>query len=287
MLGRATVGLFFLLLLWGNLVAGMHAGMACPDWPLCHGQFIPPLRLDVWMEFLHRVLAAVAAVLLFFLARQRLSSYQGWRRAIPLAALGLIVIEILVGGVVVLLDLPVQLTTVHFMIGLAIFLLVVYMASCDGKTRPALFSLSGYAGLLFCVTFIIFSQASLGAYLRHSAAGLACPDFPTCRGELFPALWDGPTAINITHRLLGIGTFGTTALLYLASLLDQRLKQRQTQLLALVLLVALQIAVGAAVVTSGLSYPVTSLHLALTLGIVAFTLRIWLLQMAETSVVRE
>jgi heme A synthase len=44
MLGRVTVGLLFLLLVWGNLVAGLKAGLACPDWPLCHGKVLPPWR---------------------------------------------------------------------------------------------------------------------------------------------------------------------------------------------------------------------------------------------------
>ena len=26
----------------GSYVRGMGAGLACPDWPLCHGRFIPP-----------------------------------------------------------------------------------------------------------------------------------------------------------------------------------------------------------------------------------------------------
>lgn len=51
----------------------------------------------------------------------------------------------------------------------------------------------------------------------------------------------------------------------------------------LVFLVARQIGVGAATVKSGLSYPVTSLHLALTLGIIGFSLRLWPLQIAEPS----
>jgi len=283
MLGRVTAGLFFILLIWGNLVAGMRAGMACPDWPLCQGTYLPPLRVDVWMEFLHRVLAALAAVMLVLLARQRLRSYQGFLKGIPLTALGLIVLEILLGGVVVIMGLPVQITTVHFMIGLAVFLLVLYMAVCDGETTPALASLTGYAGTAFCLLLLFFSQASLGAYLRHSAAGLACPDFPTCQGHLIPVLWDTPTTTNFSHRLLGLGAFCTTLLLYLVSLLDQRLKGRQGALLALVGLVALQIGVGAAVVKSGLSYPVTSLHLALTLGIIGVSLRIWLRQMREAA----
>ncbi|HBG05822.1 MAG: hypothetical protein A2075_03320 [Geobacteraceae bacterium GWC2_58_44] len=283
MLGRITAGLFFVLLIWGNLVAGMEAGLACPDWPLCQGKFLPPLRVDIWMEFLHRVLAALAAISLLLLARRRMAHYRGLQRAIPVAALALVAVEIGIGGAVVLLGLPVQLTTVHFMIGLALFLLVLYMASCDETTGPAQLSLTGYAGPLFCVMLLVFSQASLGAYLRHSGSGLACPDFPACRGEIIPALWDTPTTTNFTHRLLAMGTLCTTILLYLASLLDKRLKKRHSELFSLACLVALQIGIGAAVVKSGLSYPITSLHLALTLAIIGLTLRIWLLQMGEPS----
>lgn len=275
MLGAVTAGLFFALLIWGNLVAGMHAGMACPDWPLCRGEVLPPLRLDVWMEFLHRVLAALATLLLVFLARRRLGAYRGAQRAIPLIALALVAIEIGLGAVVVLLELPVQPTTVHFMIALALFLLVLYMATNDGTSTAAL-SFSGYAAALFCITFLVFSQASLGAYLRHSAAGLACPDFPTCRGELIPSYWDLPTVTNVSHRLLGLGTLGSVLLLYLASLVDRRLRERRSHFFALAVLVAVQVCVGIATVKSGLSYPITSLHLALTLGIIGFSLRLWL-----------
>jgi heme a synthase len=283
MLGYLTAGLFFILLIWGNLVAGMHAGMACPDWPLCQGSVIPPMQLDVWMEFLHRVLAALATIFLLFLARQRIASYRGGRKAIPLAAVALVALEIVIGGLVVLLELPVQPTTLHFIIALTVFLLVLYMAYCDGTTRLPVFAINGYAGLLFSIMLLIFSQASLGAYLRHSAAGLACPDFPTCRGSLIPDIWDTPTIIHISHRLLALGTLGSAALLYLASRLDQRLGAHRNDLLTLLLLIVLQIVVGIATVLSGLSYPITSIHLALTLGIIGYTLRLWLLQVAEAE----
>jgi len=276
MLGRITAGLFFVLLLWGNLVAGMKAGMACPDWPLCQGRLLPPMQVDVWMEFTHRLLAALATLCLILLARQRLKSYPGFNKAIPVAALGLIATEILIGGIVVLLELPVQLTTLHFMTALSIYLLVLYMTACDGETEPVVFSVRGYAGIFFSLVLVVFSQASLGAYLRHSAAGLACPDFPTCQGHWLPVVWSWGVLINYSHRVLALALFLTALLVYCASLLDRRLQKWRTDCLMLTSILGLQIALGFMVVRSGLLYSVTALHLAVALAAVWFTLRICL-----------
>jgi len=288
MLGRITAGLFFLLLIWGNLVAGMHAGvhsgMACPDWPLCQGKVLPPAHVDVWMEFMHRMIAGVATISLLLVARKRLKVYKGMKKAVPIVSIGLICVEIVLGALVVLLGLPVQLTTVHFMVALAVFLLVLYMTASDGEKVTGLLSFGGYALPLFFLLLLVFSQASLGAYLRHSAAALACPGFPVCRGELFPDLMDPATTANLSHRLLGLGIFGSAVMLYLASTLDIRLKGRHRQLLTLSLLVVAQIAVGVAVVKTRLSSPITSVHLALTLAIIGLSLRLWLLQTGQLGV---
>jgi heme A synthase len=275
MLGRITVALFFLLLIWGNLVAGLKAGLACPDWPLCHGTVLPPFRLDIWMEYTHRLIAALATVFLLLLSWKRFSSYQGLAKAVPLAAVALIGTEILLGGAVVLLELPVQLTTVHFMTGLTVMLLAFYMASFDGDETPARFSLQGRAGLFFGMGLVVFSQSALGAYVRHANAGQACTDFPTCRGSWFPSNMSGTLMAHFSHRLAAVLIFVTIGMLCVAAFLDPGFFRYRKMLLGLLCLCLGQIAVGALVVLSGLYYLATGLHLLVALSLLVFFFHLW------------
>ena len=275
MLGRVTVGLLFLLLVWGNLVAGLKAGLACPDWPLCHGKILPPFRWDIYMEFGHRVIAAVASVFLVALAAGRYKRYGGAARAVPVLALLLLLAEIGMGGAVVLLETPVQLTTVHFMTGVLVFLLAFYMMTFDGERDRPVFSFRGPAALFLSVLALVYSQSALGAYVRHLDAGLACPDFPTCLGKWIPALLSGPVLAHYTHRTLGFLVLLTAVTLYLFVRRDPRQRGNRHLALAFLVLVAVQIGVGALVVLSKLYFLATALHLAVALGLLSILGHLW------------
>jgi heme A synthase len=275
MLGRITVALFFLLLVWGNLVAGMKAGLACPDWPLCHDRILPPFRLDIWMEFGHRIIAAVATLFLLVLSWRRFTTYQGMAKAVPLAAVAIVAGEILLGGAVVMLELPVQLTTIHFMTGLTVFLLACYMAGFDGVETPARFSLRGHGGLFFGMGAVIFSQAALGAYVRHAGAGLACRDFPTCGGSWFPSPLTGGLLVHFSHRLAAMLIVLTIGIFCVAAFLDPGFARYRKTLIALLAIGFAQLAAGAFVVLSGLYFPATAIHLAVALGMLLLMFHLW------------
>jgi cytochrome c oxidase assembly protein subunit 15 len=275
MLGRATVGLLFLLLVWGNLVAGLKAGLACPDWPLCHGRVLPPLRWDIYMEFLHRVIAGVASLFLVALSLRRSRRYEGAAKLVPVLALLLLLAEILMGGAVVLLETPVQLTTVHFMAGLLVFLLAFYMMTFDGEVHRASFPLRGSAALFLCLAALVYSQAALGAYVRHLGAGLACPDFPTCLGRWVPPLVSGPVIAHYSHRVVAVLILLTAISLHLFVRKDPRQRRNRGLALSFLLLSVVQLAVGATVVLTKLHFAAAALHLTVALGMLMVLGHLW------------
>ena len=275
MLGRVTVGLLFLLLVWGNLVAGLKAGLACPDWPLCHGKVLPPFRWDIYMEFGHRVIAAFASIFLLALAARRYGKYEGAARAVPVAAILLLLTEIGMGGAVVLFETPVRLTTVHFMLGLLVFLLAFFMMVFDGERERPSFASRGPAALFLSVAALVYMQSALGAYVRHLEAGLACPDFPTCLGAWIPPLLAGPVLAHFSHRTLGYLVLLTAGMVYLFVRRDPRQRGNRPLAFALLVLVAAQIGVGALVVLSGLHYLAAALHLTVALGMLSILAHLW------------
>jgi cytochrome c oxidase assembly protein subunit 15 len=275
MLGRVTVGLLFLLLVWGNMVAGLKAGLACPDWPLCHGKVLPPFRWDIYMEFLHRVIAAVASVSLLALSVQRYRTYRGGARFVPVLVLLLLALEIGMGGAVVLLETPVQLTTVHFMTGLLVFLLAFYMMTFDGVAVPASFAFRGTSALFLSLLALVYFQAALGAYVRHLEAGLACPDFPTCLGRWLPSFSGTGVLAHFSHRVMGYLILLTAVAIYLSVRRDPRQRENRGLAAVFLFLVAAQIGVGVLVVLSRLEFLAAALHLAVALGILSVIGHLW------------
>jgi len=284
MIGKIALVLLFILLIWGNLVAGLKAGLACPDWPLCYGQVIPPFRWDIYTEFMHRVIGGVTSIFILIFSYQKFRSYSGTSKFTPVIVVLLLLMQIVLGGIVVLLELPVDLTTVHFANAIVIFALILYMFYFDGTDRKPVFSISGYKGIFFFLGILIFLQAVLGAYVRHSSSGLACPDFPTCLGYWIPPQLSGIILNHFIHRSLAYIITIIVAILLIASYTSTALSKYRLELFLLVGFIILQILLGAGVVLTKLHFAVTALHLFVALLIFSTALYAWFRGMRESSV---
>jgi cytochrome c oxidase assembly protein subunit 15 len=279
MIGKIALFFLFLLLIWGNLVAGLKAGLACPDWPLCHGKVLPPFRWDIYMEFMHRVIGGVTSVFIILLTYQRVRSYIGWVKLIPALVVFLLLGQIVLGGIVVLLELPVDLTTFHFANAIVIYSLVLYMVFFDGTEHMPTFNVAGYKGIFFFFGILIFIQAVLGAYVRHSDSGLACPDFPTCLGYWIPPNLSGIILNHYVHRTIAYLISLIAIFLLVLTYIKKTFEPYRRPLAIILGLIVVQVLIGVAVIHLKLHFALTALHLSVALLILSVVLYTWFLGM--------
>lgn len=233
------------------------------------------------MEFMHRIIGGVTSLFLVILSYQRFRAYRGYVKLVPVIILLLLLAQIVLGGIVVLLELPVDLTTYHFANAIVIFALTLYISFYDGNKRKPLFSIGGYKGLFFFLGLLVFVQAVLGAYVRHSGSGLACPDFPTCLGYWIPPELSGIILNHFVHRVIAYIITITVLVLLLSSYMAKGLQMFRKELLVLICLIFLQIALGVGVVQTRLNFAVTALHLSIALLIFSLVLYTWFRGMDE------
>ena len=65
-LGNHTVLALITLIVIGGATRVMEAGLACPDWPLCYGSFLPlkHMNIRVFLEWFHRLDAFILGILI-------------------------------------------------------------------------------------------------------------------------------------------------------------------------------------------------------------------------------
>ena len=152
---------------------------------------------------------------------------------------------------------------------------------------------SAYRALVFAATALAFVVIVAGAYVRLNDAGLGCPDWPGCYGEISPAHAKerisqavkaqggehGPVSTGKAWREMGhrylAGALGILILVMAIAAWRARASRVDALLpSALVVLVALQAALGMWTVTLLLKPVIVTLHLLG--GMATFALLAWL-----------
>lgn len=194
------------------------------------------------IEYFHRLLASVVGILTLVVCiqiwrngnlRQRFGKKCVW-------LLGLLILQIALGGITVQTELHPHIVATHLGMALLFLGLLFFMLlelHRGGQRLP-------WRIWPHWRIAVIFAQIILGGLVAASEAGLACPDFPTCQGAWLPTL-QGNVALHFSHRVLAFIILGMATYLALT-------KWRNPLVKVIFSLVALQVLLGIGNVLLGL-----------------------------------
>ncbi|MCY4615818.1 MAG: COX15/CtaA family protein [Chloroflexi bacterium] len=271
-LAVTTVGVTLVLIAIGAVVRTTGSGLGCPDWPLCHGQLLPPAERTAIIEYTHRTAAAIVGLFIVATAAVALLRHRGDTvvRNLAIAAVVLLVVQAWLGKETVERELPPEIVTLH--LGTALTLLAVLSVltvfAFYGEQRRRIESRerASFVRLATITAAILLVILLGGSYVVGSDSTTACTTWPGCLQAPVPFV-DGVLEQHIhwAHRLstlVGLGAVGFVALS--ATELRGPLADRiQAASMVLLGLYGLQMLVGAANIWTTFSDVVRASHLAL------------------------
>jgi len=274
----------------GAWVRLTDAGLGCPDWPGCYGHVHPaqvaavdagrayasrPFEYQKAMhEMVHRYIAGALGLVILGLA-----IYSVWNRrdpaqprVLPLVLVGVVGLQAALGAFTVTMLLKPLIVTLHLVGGLSTMSLLWWLSLTPTRrdVKAAERPVRRLALLAFAA---LAAQILLGGWTSTNYAAVACPDFPTCQGTLWPrtdfgnafVLSPGPgvdyaggvleqparTAIHVLHRAGALVAGSMLLLLALGAF--RRAQNGGVRLAALILAgaVALQWLIGMNLVWQG------------------------------------
>ena len=241
-LALAGAILAFGVVVLGAWVRLSAAGLGCPDWPGCYGQLTvvqaarnvdaineafphrPFEYHKAIKEMVHRYFASTLGLVILALAAFAIANRRDPDQpvALPVALVGLVIFQGLLGMWTVTLLLKPLIVVLHLLGGLATLSLLAWLAiDPERRSRPP--QESGIRRLALLGLIVLGLQIALGGWTSSNYAALACPDFPTCQNVAGPdmdmkdafVLWRGlgidyeggvlnhpaRVAIHFVHRL--------------------------------------------------------------------------------------
>jgi heme o synthase len=196
-----SLALTFLVVVWGGIVRVTGSGLGCPDWPLCHGQFLPSLDPATRIEWTHRFLAIASGLAVAAMVVWTLVAYRADRRALWLAVAAAVLypLQAVLGGITVILELSPEWVTLHLAnaeLLLATLTVLAVVVRWPAAT-PERFGAWTWLALAAAIgTFVLMLT---GAYVRGANATSACLGWPLCGGAMGVPMFGAP-AVAMAHR---------------------------------------------------------------------------------------
>ena len=267
-LAAITVVATLLLVILGVVVRATGSGMGCPDWPTCHGAWIPPTDdYRAWLEWWHRTVAATIGILILGVALLAWRDHRDRRSILwpSVAAVHLVGFQAWLGRETVRLNNSGESVTAHLaaamsLLGLLVYLLVRsrYPARIAGRGASQRFTLLAVFSAVATFALLLF-----GSNVTATSQWYVFKDWPLMDGGLFPALTDMNTA-HVLHRWVA----GVVGVIVVATGWAAWRTQRRRPVLvrlgvATAVLFLAQAVVGGLQVLTGLEEWTQTLHLAL------------------------
>ena len=210
-LNWVLVFMTFDLIVFGAFTRLTDSGLGCPDWPGCYGTSNPfhalgeiqqaesalptgPVTvMKAWIEMIHRYLAMTVGALILIQVGLAFSKLRSLGKTPLFGSLGLLLLVCIQGAFgawTVTLKLQPMIVTMHLMLALVLLACLTAYAQQtweDDSTSVHTLRIRPLpASLLFTAFIVLAIQIFLGAWVSTNYAVLACPDFPTCLGSVWP-----------------------------------------------------------------------------------------------------
>lgn len=207
-LGLVTILFVYLVIIAGSVVRASGAGMGCPDWPTCFGQWIPPTDeaqlpanyheiyaqrgyentqfnpVKTWTEYSNRLLGATLGLLVLSLAWVS-RAYRTTDKTVFFLAIGtvfLIGFQGWLGSVVVASNLQPFKITLHMSLALVLVGLLIYTVTRSQQAYLTQLDASLLPAKLKTVLLVALGmtllQITMGTQVREAVDGIALAQVP-------------------------------------------------------------------------------------------------------------
>ena len=247
-LGTHSVVAIIALIAIGSATRVMEAGLACPDWPLCYGTFLPlnHMNLRVFLEWFHRLDAFLVGVLIltqFYLSFLWRKYLPNWLPRIYSFLIFLVVLQGSLGALTVINMLSSFTVMGHLVI--AFCLLITFVSINQKLTNNNSENNNVWWKFLLTIPLLLtLIQSTIGARLSSTWSAHLCIDYSQ------------QCMVLDTHKLFAIPVFFSIIAIISVSLFNFYIFLNNWKfLLSAVLLISLQILIGIFTLKTNLNQP--------------------------------